>query len=121
MALATVDDLAARLGRSLTAAETTQGTAWLDDATAIILDRFPQYEAAPTAASLAVCCAMVLRVLRNPNGLRSETVDDYSYTRDTMLSAGEIYMTRNDIEALTPAQSSAFSIVAVMPPDPPCP
>jgi len=115
-ALATLDDLAVRLGRSLTAAEMGQASAWLDDATAIIVDRFPQYATTPTAASTAVCCAMVRRVLLNPGGLRSETVDDYSYTRDTVLSAGELYMTDSEIDALRPVRTSAFSITPYTPP-----
>ncbi|MFD5916179.1 hypothetical protein ACFVYP_07035 [Kitasatospora sp. NPDC058201] len=109
--LATLADLADRLGRDLTTAETRQATAWLDDATALILDRFPQYATAPTPASTAVCCAMVLRVLRNPDGKRSEQIDDYSYTVDSARSAGELYLTEHEIETLTPVRTSAFSIV----------
>jgi hypothetical protein len=120
-ALATLDDLTVRLGRALTAAEMSQATAWLDDATAIITDRFPQYLVTPTPASTAVCCSMVRRVLLNPGGLRSEAVDDYSYTRDNALSAGELYMTDSEIDTLRPVRTNAFSIVPIMPPDPPCP
>jgi hypothetical protein len=121
MTLATLADLADRLGRDLTTVEARQGGALLTDATAIILDLFPQYATAPTAASTAVCAAMVLRVVRNPNGLRSEAVDDYSYTIDSARSAGELYMTDNEIDTLTPIRTSAFSIVPLAPPWPPCP
>jgi hypothetical protein len=114
--LATQADLADRLGRDLTAIEARKSGALLRDATAIILDRFPQYGTAPTDTSTAVCCAMVLRVLLNPIGLRSETVDDYSYTIDTARSAGELYMTENEIDTLTPIRTSAFSIVPLAPP-----
>lgn len=116
--LATLADLADRLGRDLTDAETRQATAWLHDATAIILDRFPRYATAPTQSSTSVCAAMVLRVLKNPDGKRSETIDDYSYTIDQARSAGELYLTENELELLRTAVSTAFSIVAVMPPDP---
>jgi len=119
MTLATTADLADRLGRDLTATELRQATAWLADATAIILDRFPWYETAPTATSMAVCAAMVLRVLRNPAGLRSETVDDYTYTIDSARSSGELYMTENEIDTLTPVTSTAFSIVPTAAPWPP--
>lgn len=115
MALATISNLADRLGRDLTDTETRQATALLDDATAIILDRFPQYATTPTAASTAVCSAMVLRVLRNPEGKRSESIDDYSYTIDSARSAGELYMTENEVDTLTPIRTSAFSIVPTAP------
>jgi hypothetical protein len=111
MDLATQADLADRLGRELTDTEARQAAAWLHDATAIILDRFPWYATAPTQTSTAVCAAMVLRVLKNPEGKRSETIDDYSYTIDSARSAGELYMTDNEIDTLTPIRTSAFSIV----------
>jgi hypothetical protein len=111
VALATLADLADRLGRDLAAAETRQATALLDDATAVILDRFPQYETAPTAVSTKVSCAMVLRVLRNPEGRRQESIDDYSYTIDSSRSTGEIYLSDSEAEELRPPLRSAFSIV----------
>lgn len=114
-ALATPQDLADRLGRDLDTVETRKAPPLLDDATAIILDRFPQYATAPTDASKAVCCAMVLRVLRNPDGKRSESIDDYSYTIDSALSAGELYMTAKEIDTLRPIRTSAFSIAPVIP------
>lgn len=111
MSLATVADLADRLGRDLTAAEERQAQPLLDDATAIITDRFPRYATTPTQASTAVCAAMVLRVLRNPDGKRSEQIDDYSYTIDSARSAGELYLTAHEIDTLTSVRTSAFSIV----------
>ena len=115
MTLATLTDLADRLGRDLTVTEERQATALLTDATAIILDRFPQYEATPTGTSLAVCAAMVLRVLRNPEGRRQESIDDYSYTIDSSRSAGELYLTSNEVESLRPIRTGAFSIVPGVP------
>lgn len=111
MALATLDDLADRLGRDLTAEEERRATAWLDDATALILKPFPQYETAPTAVSKKVCCAMVLRVLGNPDGKRQESIDDYSYTVDSSRSRGEVYLSDDELEELRPPKKSAFSIV----------
>jgi hypothetical protein len=115
MALATTADLADRLGRDLTATEARQAVPLLDDATAIILDRFPQYLEAPTQASTAVCSAMVLRVLRNPDGKRSEQIDDYSYTIDSARSAGELYLTAAELDTLRPIRTAAFSIVPGVP------
>lgn len=42
MALATIADVEARLGRELTTAESTQATAWLDDASALFINRAEQ-------------------------------------------------------------------------------
>ncbi|MGW1813285.1 hypothetical protein ACWCQM_06900 [Streptomyces sp. NPDC002125] len=112
-ALATLEDLADRLGRDLTAVEERQAPVFLDDATAVILDRFPRYATTPTAISKKVCCAMVLRKLDNPSGKRQESIDDYSYTIDSSRSTGEIYLTQAEVEELRPAPGggAAFSIV----------
>ena len=110
MALATLTDVGNRLGRDLTDSETRRATALLDDATDIICQAFPQYLTIPTRRATSVCAEMVARVLRNPNGLRSETIDDYSYTVDSALSAGELYMTENEEASLRPVRTSSFSI-----------
>lgn len=115
MALATLADLEDRLGRDLTDEETRRATAWLEDATALILNRFPQYESAPTAISKKVCCAMVLRVLNNPDGKRQESIDDYSYTIDSSRSRGEVYLSQDEEDELRPPKKTAFSIVPSAP------
>ncbi|QXE36206.1 phage Gp19/Gp15/Gp42 family protein [Streptomyces sp. GMY02] len=115
VALATLDDLADRLGRDLTDEEQRRATAWLDDATALILKRFPQYATTPTAISTKVCCAMVLRVLGNPEGKRQESIDDYSYTIDSSRSRGEVYLSDDEVEELRPPKKTAFSIVPSAP------
>lgn len=115
MALATLTDLSDRLGRDLTAVETRQATALLEDASGIILGRFPQYATTPTANATAVCAAMVLRVLRNPDGHRQEAIDDYSYTVDSSRSAGELYLTDHEAATLRPVRSASFSVVPVAP------
>ena len=111
MALATLEDLGNRLGRDLTAEEQRRATAWLTDAEALILGRFPQFETAPTAVSKKVCCAMVLRVLTNPDGKRQESIDDYSYTIDSSRSRGEVYLSNDEIGELRGPKKAAFSIV----------
>lgn len=111
MALATLTDLGDRLGRDLTSSEARQATAWLADAEALILKRFPQYATTPTDISKKVCCAMVLRKLDNPNGKRQESLDDYSYTIDSSRSRGEVYLSDEEAEELRPQTSGAFSIV----------
>ena len=46
---------------------------------------------------------MVLRVLRNPNGLRAETVGPFSRTFDTTAAAGLLVVTDYDLAAVTAA------------------
>lgn len=46
---------------------------------------------------------MVLRVLRNPNGLKAETTGPFSRTYDTSAAAGLLVVTRDDLAAVTPA------------------
>ncbi|MER6435428.1 hypothetical protein ABT275_03565 [Streptomyces sp. NPDC001185] len=112
MALATLQDLADRLGRDLTESEERRATAWLDDAEALILSRFPQYGTTPTALSKKVACAMVLRVLTNPDGKRQEAIDDHSYTIDSSRSRGEVYLSDEEAAELRPQPGGgAFSIV----------
>jgi hypothetical protein len=61
---------------------------------------------------------MVVRVLHNPRGFLSEavTIDDYrrEYRRDAAVSAGVLYVTDAELDALTPQSSrrgGAFTIV----------
>jgi hypothetical protein len=53
---------------------------------------------------------MVLRVMRNPEGMRSEEIDGYSYTRDTALSAGALYLSDDELALLKAPAGSAFSV-----------
>jgi len=54
----------------------------------------------PEVAALTVA-NMVLRVLRNPNGLRSETTGPFSRTYDTTAAAGLLVVTDYDLAAVT--------------------
>lgn len=88
MAYATVSDVEVRYGRTLTASESAQVTAWIDDLEAEILERIPTLEALilagrPTVATIVrVVSQTIIRHLDNPKGLKSRTVaiDDYSTT-----------------------------------------
>jgi len=114
-----VPDLEARF-RSLTAEERPGAEALLDDAWAILLTVVPDLEdrmasgAASVNLVVSVVSAMVLRVLRNPNGVRSWSVDDYSETRDNSLAAGSLYASPDEVRLLTGLASStrkgAFSV-----------
>ena len=104
-ALATVADVEARW-RSLSASEETVATALLDDASAIVRSRVSDvddriadsdvYE----ALVVGIVAGMVLRVIRNPEGKRSETIDDYSYTRDDATKSGLLYLSDEEAALL---------------------
>jgi len=97
---ATVFDLGNRSLRTLTSVETNAGAALLDDAWSQIVAQVPsvptRIDATPDPSFVnlvvQVECAMVLRVLNNPNGKLEETVDDYSYRLDQAVSTGALYL-----------------------------
>ena len=121
MAYATVSDVEVRYGRTLTASESAQVTAWVDDLEAEILERIPTLEALillgrPTVATLKrVISAAIIRKLDNPKGLKSRTVaiDDYSTTEQPWIegSAGALDLTDDEWSKLLPGSSGdAFTI-----------
>lgn len=101
----TTSDLEARW-RTFTAEESGVAAALLDDAWAILLARDATIDTRLTAGTLdaalvrAVVSAMVLRVMRNPDGKRQESIDDYSWTRDEALSAGSLYVSDDELALL---------------------
>ncbi len=113
-ALATVPDVEARW-RPLTDQERLAAQAMLDDASSIVRRRVGDVDARlvdPDYARLvaAVVVAMVLRVLRNPDGKRSETIDDYSYTRDQATASGALYLEDDAAALLAVSSSEAFTV-----------
>jgi hypothetical protein len=110
----TTTDLADRW-RLLTADEETVAQALLDDAWAVLLAQVPGIEARLEAGTLSealvrkVETAMVLRVLRNPEGWRQWSIDDASFTRDQSLSAGLLYLAPGESAELAPVPSSSAS------------
>jgi hypothetical protein len=120
LAYATVEDIEARW-RSLTHTETVNTQEWLDDAAALIRRRVAgidtKLEDDDYARTVtAINAAMVLRVLRNPDGLRQVSLGDASYTRDTTLSAGALYLTKDEADQLG-AVSGAGKAFTVVPHD----
>lgn len=116
---ATVADLEARW-RPLTTQETTNAEALLDDAWAILLMRRPNLEADIAAETVSeanvirVVCAMVLRVLRNPDGKLEEAIDDYRYRRDSSLSGGLLYVSSDELADITPGRGRRKSVRLVI-------
>lgn len=90
--------------------------AWLDDAWLYLLARDRTIEARLTAGTLAtadvvrVVAAMAMRVLGNPQGKRQEAIDDYSWTRDSAVSAGLLYVTPEELASLAVAGGRTNSV-----------
>lgn len=57
-----------------------------------------------------VVCSMVLRVLRNPTGFRSESAGDYSYSADSASASGRIELLPSERRLLVGGQGGAFTI-----------
>lgn len=115
---ATTTDVAARW-RSLTSDEELKASVLLDDAWLLIQLRNSTIETRLTATPatldvglvIMVQCAMVIRVLRNPDGKRQEQIEDYSYQRDDSPS-GELFLSPDELELLAEvtSASTAFTI-----------
>lgn len=108
----TVTDLEARW-RPLSTQETINAEAFLDDAWALLLSRRPNLEANLTAGTVSaadavrVVSAMVLRVLKNPNGWEDEAIDDWRGKRAAVIASGELYVSTGELADLTPAATTA--------------
>lgn len=115
---ASVQDLTARSLRPLSTLETTVAGVLLDDAYARVVARVPSvagWVSDPDRMRLVVQvqCAMVLRVLGNPDGKLEETIDDYRYRLDAAVSSGALYVSDAEAALLgsTPGMSDgAFTI-----------
>ena len=81
--------------------------ALLDDAWEIVLRRVPDIEAgmledSPTEGLVtAIVCQMVLRVLKNPDSLSEEQIDDYRYKTQGELAPGVLDLTEAELALLT--------------------
>ena len=112
---ASTSDIEARW-RPLTAQETTNATAFLGDAWALLLSRRPKIEADMTAGAVTtanvvrVVCAMVLRVLKNPDGWDSEALDDWQGRRNALTASGVLHVTSDELADITPGRKRRRSI-----------
>lgn len=114
-----IADLAARF-RPLTEAEQAIAQTLLDDAWEELLVRVPDLQArledgrTSTALVVRVVASMVIRVLRNPEAIRQWSVDDASFTRDSLVSSGVLYASADEVGLLigapvTPIGHLSFS------------
>lgn len=112
---ATVADIEARW-RPLTDQQAINADAYLDDAWAMLLGRRPTLEADLTAGTVSeanvvrVVAAMVLRILRNPEGKESEQIDDYKYTRSKLIASGLLHVTDDELADITPGRRHRRSV-----------
>ena len=101
-----VSDLVARW-RPLSASEAIVAQSYLDDALNEVTVRRPSIEAdialsLVTQASLVrVVTAMVLRVLKNPDGKGEESIDDYRFKRDALVASGALYVSDDELRLIT--------------------
>lgn len=102
---AVLQDLIDRSFRPLSDQEQAVGEVLLGDAWGVILAARPSVESRVSDAvfkSLVVQiqCAMVLRVLRNPDGKLEEQIDDYRWRRDAATSTGLLHLTDAELALL---------------------
>lgn len=112
---ASTTDIANRW-RPLDAQETTNATAFLTDAWALLLSRRPTLEADMAAATVStdnvrrVVVAMVLRVLKNIDGWAEESIDDWRGKRAELLASGELFVTTSELADVTPGRKGRRSL-----------
>jgi signal transduction protein with GAF and PtsI domain len=112
---ATVDDVEIRF-RPLSATERLTAEVLLGDAWVMLLGRRPSLEADMTAGKVALAAVvrvlanMVIRVLRNPDGYLQESIDDYTYRRDAVVSTGLLHLTPDELADITPGRARNRSI-----------
>jgi len=115
---ATTSDLASRW-RPLSDAEEIVGSTLLADAWGILKDRIGGLDdlvaddADYAAKVVRIEANAVLRVLKNPEGLVRESIDDYSSERNGTIHSGELYITDAELDELSPGsgvQGRAFSL-----------
>lgn len=119
--LATVGDVGEQFGTMTVAQQSLAGTL-VRAASKLVRSRFPRIDAQIAAGLLdpevvaLVVTNMVLRVLRNPGGLRSETIGPFSKSYDTGDAAGLLTITKDEHGMLVPTRSGAgaFAVGSIM-------
>lgn len=112
---ATPDDVAARW-RPLSSDEQAVAGNLLNDAWVQLVALAPNVPgdiaggALDTALVQSVIVASVLRVMKNPDANRSESIEDYSWTRDSAVSGGLLYFTDNELTLMRGVRPRAVSM-----------
>ena len=111
-ALATIEDVEARIQRTFTGAEQVAAAVFLDEVSGIARRAIPGIDASVAAdANLAQVvvgriAGAVARVLRNPEGLSSEQVGAYGYRRADAVADGLLYLSASELAQMRPVAAS---------------
>ena len=125
MALATIeDDIQPRLGRELTESEAEIVAIRLDDAERLIRHRIPDLLARVSANTIDefdvryIEAEAVLRLIRNQDGIQSESDGNYSYQLNYQVASGKLSI--NDDEWRLLGISSGVHVIRPVPEWTPC-
>ncbi|MFG3710889.1 hypothetical protein [Micromonospora sp. NPDC047730] len=120
--LATVGEVAELFG-TMTPAQESLTAALLRRASEMVRAHFPDLAARVASGMLSAeapamaVINMVLRVLRNPDGLRAETTGPFSRTYDTTVAAGLLVVSDGELALMTsgvPADETALPVGSVI-------
>lgn len=87
-----------------------------------VLAQFPTMESnisvvAPAASPLVspdlvkdVMTDMIVRVLKNPDSVRSDSIDDHTTTLDMSISSGGLYLSAEEVALLTPRVVPVYGV-----------
>lgn len=121
---ASSQDLQDRSFRTLTQGELDVGDTLLDDAWAIMLTAKPNVndrlnvtpkDTVFEALVIQILCAMVMRVLNNPEGKLEESQDDYRYRLDSAVSSGALYISDSELARLSDGDSASDGAWTIFP------
>lgn len=113
MAIITYEQIAVSLGRPISGElEQAQVTQWIADAETLIRLRLGDLAELDQDALKYVLREAVISKIRNPDGVQSEQIDDYTYRRFESGGAGQVFITAEWWDLLTPdqARDGAFTI-----------
>lgn len=116
---ASITDIEDRF-QPLTDAQKNNALAYLGDAWALLTGRLPNLEAnmlaglVSTENVIRVISAMVIRVLRNPNGYLEESIDDYRRRRAELMANGALTVTTDELADLTPGSARRTNSVRLI-------
>lgn len=114
---ATAADVAALLARELDAAETALVERRLDQVERMILRRIPDLAGQTEAGQIDaddvrdVMAEAVLRVVRNPDGIYSESDGSYTYTKSAAAADNSLRLTAEEWDTLGVRVGKMFTLV----------
>ncbi len=104
-------DIETSIGRTLSSTETAQVTQWIGDAELVIRLRLGDINLLDQDALAFVVREAVVSRLRNPDGMQSATIDDYTYRYGSETRRITILDEWWAMLAPKPRRSRAFSVL----------